>query len=68
MYDEAFKCWRKALDINDYGMDAWFSMGFTVKAIPLFHIPQGIFVLILHENPGLACAKLHVPRSLCASY
>ena len=28
-YDEAFKCWRKALDINDYYMDAWFSMGFS---------------------------------------
>ena len=28
-YDEAFKCWRKALDINDCGMDAWFSMGFS---------------------------------------
>ena len=36
---------------------------FTVKVITLFHIPQGIFVLTLHENPGLACAKLRVLRS-----
>ena len=39
----------------------------TVKVTSLFHIPQVIFGLTLHENPGLACAKLCDLRSLCAS-
>ena len=39
----------------------------TVKVTSLFHIPQVIFGLTLHENPGLACAKLCALRSLCAS-
>ena len=64
-YDEAFKCWRKALDINDYYMDAWFSMGFSYADLGDYVNAAEIWKKVIDMLTGRGCIyEAKWPREL----
>ena len=64
-YDEAFKCWRRALDINDYYMDVWFSMGFSYADLGDYVNEAEIWKKVIDMLIGRGCIYEAIwPREL----
>ena len=64
-YDEAFKCWHKALDINDYYMDAWYSMGFSYTDLGDHVNEAEIWKKVIDMLTGRGCIyEANWPREL----
>ena len=64
-YDEAFQCWRKALDINDYYMDAWYSMGFSYTDLGDYGNAAEIWKKVIEMLTARGCTyEVNWPREL----
>ena len=64
-YDEAFKCWRKALDIDDYRMDAWYSMGFSYADLGDYANAAEIWKKVINMLTGRGFSyEVNWPRDL----